>query len=388
MRKIFILFVIAILPGLDSNADILDIPEVKVYGERKIKVATINKQALPFENEYLNPSIINTKRDLPKFEVMDKKIVGKNIGCRLEATAGTYLDGYLLGYARENFQPFEAGLNFNINSIAEDSSIQLFSRTTIVNFYANGAFYTTKTANTAYRFNIGNIHDLIDFDFSGVFSDSLIGVADITYKYSPFVFNLQFETTDIDFNIKVLYEKYPLQAGVTWFDKKIYPELVYFFPIYDLYIKGSLLNKTGIAYLYCQSLQYLSEYASSDTYYRVEFGQSKNILPISAIYSHYLSNSSNYIGVKRAHKNLFLEFEYPLESDYDYVLRAGINTELSELIYANIYGYINGTENYFIGTDLSYEIKNNVRIGIKSDYIYGLSTEDGFDIGGYIFAAF
>ena len=388
MRKILIFFAIAILPGFDSKADLLDIPEVKVYGERKVKVITINKQTLPFENEYLNSSIINTKKDLPKYEVMDKKAVRKNIGGRLEAIAGTYLEGYLFGYARENFQPFEAGLNFNINSIDGDSSIQLFSRTSIVNFYVNGAIYATKTANTAYRFNIGNIHDLIDFDFQGVFSDSLIGVADINYKYSPFVFNFQFETADIDFNIKALYEKYPLQAGLIWFDKKIYPELVYFFPIYDFYIKGSLLNKTGIAYLYCQSLQYLSEYASSDTYYRAEFGQSKNILPISAIYSHYLNNSSNYIGVKGAHENLFLEFEYPLKSDYNYILRAGINTELSELIYANIYGYVNGTENYYIGADLGYEIKNNLTIGIKSDYIYGLGTEDGLDIAGYIFFSF
>jgi len=388
MKKILIFFAITILPGLDSNADILDIPEVKVYGERKVKVATINKQTLPFENEYLNPYVINTKKDLPAFKVLDKKAVRKNIGGRLEATAGTYLDGYLLGYARNDFQPFEAGLNFNINSIAEDSSIQLFSRTTIVNFYANGAFYATKTANTAYRFNIGNIHDLIDFDFSGVFSDSLIGVADISYKYNPFIFNLQFETSDIDFNIRVLYEKYPLQAGATWFDKKIYPELVYFFPIYNLYIKGSLLNTTGIAYLYCNSLQYLHEYSSTNTYYRVSLGQSTNKLPISLIYSHYLNNSSNYIGLRGTHKEIFFEFEYPLESDYDYMLRAGINTELSELIYANIYGYVNGTENYYIGADLGYEIKNNLTIGIKSDYIYGLSAEDGFDIAGYIFAAF
>lgn len=388
MKKILILIAIAILPGFDSNADILDIPEVKVYGVRKVKIVTINKQTLPFENEYLNPYIINTKKDLPVFEVLDEKTVKRNIGVRLEATAGTFLEGYLLGYTRENFYPLEVGLNFTQSSIAESSPRQILSRTSNETFYTNGAVYGGGLHKPVYKFNIGNIHDILDFDFQGVFSDSLIGVADISYKYNPFIFNLQFETADTDFNIKVLYEKYPFQAGVVWFDKKIYPELVYFFPIYDLYIKGSLLNKTGIAYLYCQSLQYLREYTSSDTYYRAEFGQLKNILPISAIYSHYLNNSSNYIGIKGAHENLFLEFEYPLESDYDYILRAGVNTELSELISANIYGYANGTDNYFIGADLGYNIKNNMRIGINSDYIYGLGTENGFDIGGYIFAAF
>jgi hypothetical protein len=402
MKKIFIFFAIAILTGFISYADLLDIPEVKVYGERKVKVETVNKQALPFENEYLNPSIINTKRDLPAFEVLDKRMTREDMGARLEATAGTYLEGYLLGYTRGNFHPFEVGLDFNINSNAEDSSIQLFSRTSIENFHVNAAVYAAKTANTVYRFNIGNIHDIIDFDFNGVFSDSLIGVADISYRYSPFVFNLQFETADIDFNIKAFYEKYPFQAGAVFYDKKIYPELVYFFPIFDLYVKGNLLNKTGIAYLYCQSAQYLREYASSDAYYRIEFGQSKKSLPLSAIYSHYLSNSSNYIGIKVAHENLFFEFEYPIESEYEYMIRTGINATMSESIYTNIYGYIKGIgnnfggtgdhfigiENYFIGIDLGYEIKNNMMIGVNGSYINGLSVEDGFEIAGYIFAAF
>jgi hypothetical protein len=388
MKKNIILFIFTLLFGFKSNADILDIPEVKVYGERKVKVETINKQALPFEKEYLKPSIVNTKKGLPKFEVGDKKTIKRNIGARIEATAGTYLDGYLLGYARENFQPFEVGLNFNINSITEDSTIQLFSRTSYENFYINGAFYGTSASNPIYRFNIGNIHNIIDFDFQGIFSDSLIGVVDIDYRYSSFLLNLQFGTADIDFNIKALYEKYPFQAGITWFDKKIYPELVYFFPVYDLYLKGSLLNKTGIAHFYCQSIQYIHEYKSSDTYYRVEFGQSNKILPFSAIYSHYLNNSSNYIGIKGAHEKLFFEFEFPLESEYDYILRAGINTILSEFIYTNIYGYASGTDNYFIGADIGYQIKNNLRIGIKTDYIYGFRTEDDLDIGGYLFASF
>lgn len=402
MKNFSIFFVIAILTGFVSYADLLDIPEVKVYGERKVKVETVNKQALPFENEYLNPPIINTKRDLPAFEVLDKKTAQGNIGARLEAAAGTYFEGYLLGYARGNFHPLEVGLDFNTNSITEDSSIQLFSRTSIENFHVNGAVCATKTANTLYRFNIGNIHDIIDFDFQGVFSDSLIGVADISYKYSPFVFNLQFETADIEFNIKASYEKYPFQAGAVFYDKKIYPELVYFFPVYDLYIKGSLLNRTGIAYLYCQSAQYFREYASSNTYYRIEFGQSKKSLPLSVIYSHYLSNSSNYIGIKSTHEYLFFEFEYPIESDHEYMIRTGINAAISESIYTSIYMYISGIgnnssgiedrfigiENYFAGIDLGYEIKNNMRIGVNGSYINGLSAEDGFEIAGYIFAAF
>jgi len=192
----------------------------------------------------------------------------------------------------------------------------------------------------------------------------------------------------MDFNIQVQYEKYPFQGGVVWFDEKIYPELVYFTPVYDLYIKGSLLNKTGISYLYCQSLHYLREYSSNDAYYRVEFGQSAPVLPVSLIYSHYLNNSSNFIGVRGTYREVFFEFEYPLESVNDYILRAGLSTEFLESISANIYGFSNGTERYFIGADLGYTVRNNLKVGIDGNYIYGLGTEDGFDIGGYLFFTF
>ncbi|MBN1693773.1 hypothetical protein JW879_00045 [candidate division WOR-3 bacterium] len=387
MRKILFLSTVLILLVSKLNADILDIPEVKVYGERKVEVEQVKKQLLPFEKEYIQPSFANMKKGLPIFKVLDKKAIKRNIGCRLEAAAGTYLGGYLLGYARENFQPLEVGLNFIINSVAQDSLIQIFSRTSFQNFYINGAFYGKNTSKPFYKFAIGNIHNLIDFDFFGVFSDTLIGVADIDFKYSPFKLNLQFETS-IDFNAKVLYEKYPIQAGVLWFDDEIYPEFVYFLPVYDLYIKGSLLNKTGISYLYCQSLPYLREYASTYTYYRAEFGQSNSILPLSLIYSHYLNNSSNFIGTKLTYSDLFFELEYPLEDDYDYILRAGISTDILEIISANIYGYTNGTEKYFIGVDLGYDIRDYLRVGIEGDYIYGFATENDFDIGGYIFFAF
>jgi len=387
MRKSFVIYSILIFLVSNLNADILDIPEVKVYGERKIKVEPIKKQLSPFEDEYLKPSITNTKKGLPLFKVRKKKTIERNIGCRAEGVGGTYFGGYLLGYSRKTFYPLEVGLNFTQNSTAENSSIQIFSRASVENFYAGGAVYSRKSNKPVYKFNIGNIYDLIDFNFSGVYSDTLIGVADIDLKYSSVKFNIQ-AGISTNFNAKVLYEEYPIQAGAVLFDYKIYPELVYFLPIYDLYIKGNLLNKTGTAYLYCQSPQYLREYASTDTYYRVELGQSANILPLSLIYSHYLNNSSNFIGIKGIYKEIFFEFEYPLESDYDYILRAGLSTKLSELIYANIFSYVNGTENYFIGADLGYDLRNNLRVGIKTDYIYGLRAENGFDIGGYIFVAF
>ena len=62
MRNILIVSSILIFLVSALNADILDIPEVKVYGERKIEVEPIKKQLLPFEKEYLQPSLINTKR--------------------------------------------------------------------------------------------------------------------------------------------------------------------------------------------------------------------------------------------------------------------------------------------------------------------------------------
>ena len=387
MRNILIVSSILIFLVSALNADILDIPEVKVYGERKIEVEPIKKQLLPFEKEYLQPSLINTKRGLPYFEVKDKKLIERNIGYRARADAGTYLGGYFLGYSRRIFYPLEVGLNVTRNSTTEDSTIQIFSRTSVENFYVNGAFYGANTSKPVYRVNIGNIHDLVDFDFQGIYSDSLAGAADINLNYNPFVFNLQLNTY-IDYSIKVLYEKFPFQGGAVFYNKKIYPELVYFFAIYDLYIKGSLLNKTGLANFYCQSYQYLREYSSSDAYYRIELGQSKSVSPISLIYSHYLSNSSHFAGIKLSNSELFIEFEHNLKSSY--MLRAGLSTRFTELISADIYGYTNSTENYFIVADLGYDLRNNLKVGIKTElnYLYGIWNEDSFDIGGYVFFAF
>lgn len=387
MRNILIVTSILIFLGSDLSADILDIPEVKVYGERKIEVEPIKKQLLPFEKEYLQPALANTKRGLPHFEIRDKKTIERNIGCRARADAGTYLGGYFLGYSRRIFYPLEVGLNFTRNATTEDSAIQIFSRTSVENFYVNGAFYGTNASIPVYRFNIGNIHDMFDFDFQGIYSDSLIGAADINLNYNPFVFNLQLNTY-IDYSIKVLYEKFPFQGGAVFYDEKIYPELVYFFPIYDLYIKGSLLNKTGLAYFYCKSLQYLSEYSSNNAYYRIELGQSTSILPISLIYSHYLSNSSNFVGIKLSNSKLFIEFEYPLESTYDYILRAGISTVFAELISANIYGFSSDIDNFFIGADLGYAVRNDLKVGVNTSFIYGLTGQNDFDIGGYVFVSF
>ncbi len=387
MRKTLILFTFLFFFVYNLNADILDIPEVKVYGERKVEVEPIKKQSLPFEKEYLEPEMTNTKKELPHFEVLSKKITERNIGCRAKATGGTYFGGYFLGYSRKIFYPLEVGLDFTKNSTAESSAIQIFSRTSVESFYANAALHGRESFNPVYRFNIGNTHKIIDIDFFGVYSDSLIGVADINFKYSYFKLNLQLGEP-VDYSIKILYKEYPLQAGAVWFDARIYPELVYFLPIYDLYVKGSLLNKTGIAYLYCQSSQYLREYSSTDTYYRVELGQSAPDLPVSLIYSHYLNGSRDFIGAKVTYRELFFELEYPLESDYDYIVRAGLSTNFSDLICANVYGYTNGTEKYFICADLGYDIKNFLRVGIEGDYIYGLASEDNFDIGGYIFVAF
>jgi hypothetical protein len=387
MRKTLILFTFLFFFVHNLNADILDIPEVKVYGERKVEVEPIKKQSLPFEKEYLEPEMTNTKKELPHFEVLSKKITERNIGCRAKAIGGTYFEGYFLGYSRKIFYPLEVGLDFTKNSTAESSAIQIFSRTSVESFYANAALHGIESFDPVYRFSIGNTHKIIDIDFFGVYSDSLIGIADITFKYSPFKLNLQLGEP-VDYSVKVQYEKYPLQAGAVWYDEKIYPELVYFLPFYDLYLKGSLLNKTGLAYLFCQSSQYLREYASNDAYYRIELGQATNNLPLSLIYSHYLKNSSNFVGIKASHSKLFIEFEYPLESDYDYILRAGLSTNFTDLISANVYGYTNGTERYFIGADLGYNLRYNIRVGIEGDYIYGLASEDDFDIGGYLFFAF
>jgi hypothetical protein len=387
MKRALIILLILFFLQLGLNADILDIPEIKVYGERKIEVKTVNKELLPFEKEYLEPSVNKKKNDLPVFEIIGKKQIGGNIGLRVRGNAGTDLGGYLLGYMREYFYPLEGGLEFVANSYAEDSVGQIFSRTSVENFYLHSAAYCKKTVKPLYRFSLGNTHNIIDFDFIGVYSDSLIGVADITLNYFLFELNLQLETS-LDYSVKASYKEYPLEAGVVWFDKKIYPELVFFLPFYDLYLKSCLLNKIGIAYLYCQSPQYLNEYASLDTYYRVEFGQTREILPLSLIYSHYLKNSLNYLGIRGTHREIFFEFEYPLESDYDYIFRAGISTKISELINTSIFGNINGSENYFIGADFGYDLLENLRVGIEGNYIYGWENEDGFDISGYVFFAF
>jgi hypothetical protein len=388
MKRILIHFTILIVSGLNLSADILDIPEVKVYGERKVEFKTIKKELLPFEKEYIEPAVTVKKKGLPIFEVREEEINMKNMGCQIQANAGTYMGGHLLGYAREDLYPLEVGSDFITGSKAVDSSIQVFSRTSIENFYVSASVLGRKSFKPVYRLNIGNIHDIINFDFFGVYTDSLMGVADINFSYKPFKLNLQFETS-MDYNVKIAYEEYPIHAGIVLLDNnRIYPELVFFLPLYDLYIRGNLFNKTGISYLYCQSLPYIREYSSSDTYYRIEIGQSTNILPLSLIYSRYLNNSLNYVGVKGNYKEIFFEFEYPLESDYDYILRAGLSTEFYESIYANIFGYISGSENYFIGADLGYDLIHNLKVGIEGSYINNLSSENGFDISGYVFVAF
>jgi hypothetical protein len=111
-------------------------------------------------------------------------------------------------------------------------------------------------------------------------------------------------------------------------------------------------------------------------------------LPLSLIYSHYLKNSLNYLDIRGTHREIFFEFEYPLESDYDYILRAGLSKKISGLINTSIFGNINGSENYFIGADFGFDLLDNLRIGIEGDYIYGWKNKDGFDISGYVFIAF
>jgi hypothetical protein len=72
------------------------------------------------------------------------------------------------------------------------------------------------------------------------------------------------------------------------------------------------------------------------------------------------------------------------------VFRAGLSSRFSELVDANLYAYINGNDNFFIGADFGYDIRNNLKFGIsiEGNSAYGIRNEDDFEIGGYIFAAF
>ena len=72
------------------------------------------------------------------------------------------------------------------------------------------------------------------------------------------------------------------------------------------------------------------------------------------------------------------------------MFRAGLSTRFTELISADLYGYINSSDNYFIEADLGYDIRNNLKVGINTEvsYLYGIRNKDGFDIGGYFFVSF
>lgn len=386
MKIILIFSSIFLLLNLSVKAEVLEIPEIKVYGERKVKIRTIKKKLLPFEEEYLQPSLPREKSGLPPFKIHDKRTNLRNMGFRLRGNAGTNLGVYFLTYTRNFFYPFEIGANCVANSVAEDSSLQVFSRASAEGFYFNSALHGRKSSKPLYRLNIGKNHKILGFEFKGVYSDSLIGVSNATLNYNPFQLNLQIETS-LDYNAELSFEKYPLKAGINWFQNRIYPELVFFLPIYNLYIESKLLDKTGIAYLYSQSPQYFREYSSSNTCYRMEIGKADNP-SLSLFYSYYLNDSLSHVGLNGDYKGINVEIGYPLKDNQNYFLRGNFNTEITEEINLNIFSCIENTENYYIGTDLSYNLTKNLSIGIEGNYIYGWKEEDGFDISGYFFLTF
>ncbi|MEO0293870.1 MAG: hypothetical protein ABIN61_06590 [candidate division WOR-3 bacterium] len=387
MKRNFFFSILLLIISNELYSEILEIPEIRVFGERKVEIKAISKELLPFEEEYLEPIFTRNKRDLPKFDVIEEREKREgNLGINTSFGVGTHLEGYLLGYVRDKFFPLEVGINLKKNLIKKTSLTELFSRALFKNFYLSFNFYDGDFYNSIYRFSIGTLYNIANLSFLGVYSDSLIGVFEADFNINPFRFNIQIEE-DIDYNIKALFEKYPFQVGGCWFSKKLYPEITYFFPINGFYIKSGLFNKTGIAYLYCPSPEYLIEYSSKKTYYRFELGQTLTEIPISIIFSHYLENSSNFLGIKGTHKTLSFEIGYPLNSG-SFLFIQGLNTKILKIIETSLFSYIEGYGNYFFDVQFGYNLRYNLKTGIESSFSHGWDKKDNFRIKAYFYLSF
>ncbi len=359
----------------------LEIPEITVYGERQIIVEPIEKQLLPYEKDLISPIYENKKIALPSIKEERLVEVKKNYGFIARADGGSKYEGYLIGYLRNYYYPIQVGISgVNNSNIAEDC-FNVFSRISYNNLYFNaGYLQRSNSIKISYLYIKGYFQA-----FSGgvelAYTDSLFANANINLSIIPFYFEIDIDD-NLNYQLKALYKSYPFEAGLSIYEERIYPELVYFLPFpMNLYIKGSLLERDGISQIITGFPQFRWECNNFNPYYRVEIGRGA-IPGVSLFYSSKtLMDTLDCIGVSGTYKGIQLEFGYPINEGSTY-FRAGTGLRVRDLIDVNVYCYVQSEDHYYLSTDIGYLLSKNIKIGARGEIIKG--WKDEFDITGYL----
>jgi hypothetical protein len=359
----------------------LEIPEITVFGERQIIVEPIEKQLLPFEKDLISPTYENKKAAFPSIKEEKLVEVKRNFGFIARTDGGSKYEGYLIGYLRNYYYPLQVGISGMKNSNIEDDLFNVFSRMSYNNLYFNtGYIQRSNSAKISYLY-LSGYFPTFSGDLELAYSDSLIADANIDLSFIPFYFEIGIDD-DLKYQLKALYKRYPFEAGLSIYEERIYPELVYFLPFpMSLYIKGSLLERDGISQILTGLPQFRWECNNFNPYYRAEIGIGTTP-GVSLFYSsETLIDTLEYTGIAGKYKGIQLEFGYPIKEGSAY-LRAGTGLRVRDLIDVNVYCYVQSEDRYYLSTDIGYFLSRNIRIGARGEIVKG--WKDEFEITGYL----
>lgn len=359
----------------------LEIPEVTVYGERRIKIEPVEKGLLPFEEEVLPPYYEKKIATLPLLEIKRERKEESNRGMRLRALAGSKYEGYLIGFLRNHYYPLLAGIDGVYNSSIEEEHFDIFARTSLMNFYFNARYENRKTSSEIFLFSARGFSNILSGGISFANADSIFVFGDLGLFIPPFDFALKVNE-NFEYQVKAAFEKYPVRAGLSWYKKHLYPEILCFFPYSGTYyLRGALSEWNDISRVFWVGPEFRREWSFPGPYYRLEAGWAPGF-SVSFFYSaEALSDSLSYLGISGDYRGFYLEAGYPLEGGRSY-LRAGSAIRIANLFDINLYSYIRFADDYFLSTDLGFLIGKKLKIGMSGTLIQG--SKDNFDLTGYI----
>lgn len=376
--KRLILFLLLPLVILSQQ---LEIPDITVYGERQIIIEPVEKGTLPFEEEPIPPIYKKKRATLPSIKGERGIKNERNLGLQVRTEAGGKYEGYLIGYLRNYYYPLELGVSGLKNSNVEEDYFNLFLRTSLNNFYFNAGFLNKSKSEKIYSLAIYGYFPIFRGDINFTYHDSLMAKANLELSLMPFDLNLDVDD-DFEYQFRASYYRYPLKAGLSFYEERIYPELLYFLPFgRSLYVKGSLLERNGISQSFAGLPQFQWEWNHFDPYYRIELGGVATF-GVSVFYSaKTLTDTLSYLGISTNYKGFQLEIGYPLKDGYTY-LRAGAGLRVLDIIDVNLYGYLYNEDHYFLSTDIGYLLTRRIKIGASGTIIKG--WKDDFDLTGYL----
>lgn len=384
MRKgVFVLFLV-LLPFVYSQS--LDIPEVTVYGEREIRIGPIEKGPLPFEEEPIFPYYSRKKASVSEFVIRKGVEEEADRGMLVRTAAGTVLEGYLVGFLRRNYYPLELGIEGSYDFDNEETStlnllyFDIFTRTSIEGIYLGVDYLNSGESNRWIPlFSIRGISDIVRGSASFAYSDSLFFSGDVGLYLPPIDLELEIDN-ELRYILRVVYADYPLRAGLSWFKKHIYPELLYFLPSgMNLYLKGTLIGKNRIF----EGMEIGSRFERNffDPYYRVEFGRGAECNLAIFYRFQTFSDSTSYVGLTGSYRAFMMEAGYSFESSDPY-LKIGSVLCSGEVLTIDLYGILLGKEDYLFSTDIGFRIARRFKIGLLGSLDKG--RKDGFDGAGYL----